>query len=433
MSFFEVSVLLADAVKRSQAVYLYCEPEVLDFTAQDSKAELVICCAEGSEMRISLDPKNLPFLWSNLRRSVFSKGRKVFCWNVKNLFSYFRYHGRKDFDVDAAVIDLKVLEAYLGHRHKRPTSLGEALVRAKSLFQFSTWEKILGIYRRVHLPLIKKVLPAVETAGLNDRRIENVVYPYYEIEGQDNGRLGSRGEYKQSFLPHTLGPEDKENLIPRQLGEIFLYYDFRHMEVSMLAWLSKDKLLGELVQTPDVYLAIYEKVFGEKGERSVAKKLFLPVIYGQGAEALSEKIGITHEAAQKAVYRIRELFPDAIAFVEKVQDQAKADGKAEDFFGRWRYFPEKEYRARNFSVQAPAALVCFEKLIRLHQVLLDQPARVVYHVYDGYAVTATAKQWSKVHLAIREVLESDCELAPGLRLSISVKGGRNQNDLKRIG
>src|SRR6516225_9448498 len=120
MSFMQAATMLADVAK-GQTVYVYTHPEVLDFTVA-GKAELVICGQEGTEVRLGFDKDNVLVVWTMLQASVFGPGRKLIGWNLKNLFSYLRYHGSKDFKVEAALIDLKIIESYLGLSKPVPES-----------------------------------------------------------------------------------------------------------------------------------------------------------------------------------------------------------------------------------------------------------------------------------------------------------------------
>ena len=124
------------------------------------------------------------------------------------------------------------------------------------------------------------------------------------------------------------------------------------MEVFMLAWLSKDPLLLELCNTSDVYLALYEKIIGKKvdeNSREMAKKFFLPVIYGQSSYGLGKRLGVSTDVSNEIVSRINASFPVALSFIEESHKQLVENGYAKNIFGKRRYFQEgEEYLVKNF-------------------------------------------------------------------------------------
>jgi DNA polymerase I-like protein with 3'-5' exonuclease and polymerase domains len=51
--------------------------------------------------------------------------------------------------------------------------------------------------------------------------------------------------------------------------------------------------------------------------------MFLPVIYGQSAQALGHRLKVALPTAEKIVTRIRELFPTALAYTRAVHRTSK--------------------------------------------------------------------------------------------------------------
>lgn len=417
-----------------QTVFLRTQPDILDFTDKTSFAELIFYCGK-QEIKISVTDDSLPIILEMLKLTVFSKGNKILCWDWKSLATYVLGKTNKSFHVDAAIIDLKIIESYLGFKKKvSPTSLLEALNRLKSVMPY--WKEIETVYKKVHLPLSTVVLPHLETTAILDKNLNERVYAHYEIDGQDNGRLRCSGVFSHNYVPHAMKPETRQSLLPRSYDELFMLFDFKGMEVFMLACMSQDPLLQELCSTSDVYTSLFEKITNQKSsgknDRDLAKKFFLPVIYGQSAYGLSHRCGVALDVAENIVDRINSLFPIALKFVESYQLQLGQNGYAKDIFGKRRTFDEgKEYSVRNFSIQAPSAVICLEKLSHLYFALKNK-SDIVYTVHDGYVVYATKENWKKIYKIGTEVLRSESELCPGLRLRVACRAGRNLDDLKPL-
>lgn len=426
--------LLAETI--GQNVFIRFSPDVFDFTNKDLQPELHFHLQNGKEFSIFLTDENIHQVLSMLRLSVFAKGSKILVWDWKNLASYILAKTGKNYIIDGSIIDLKIIESYVGRNFKCPRNLIEALNRLKDLITSGIWKEIESIYKKLHIPLITTVIPHLESVGIMDFQKNGLVYAHYEINGQDNGRLRCDKSFSNGFVPHAMTPEMRNFLKPRSHDELFMYFDFKAQEVFTLAWLSQDKLLLELCEQKDVYQAIFDKLLDDKisvsDPRNLVKKFFLPVIYGQSAYALSQRCGLSQAVAEMIIHRINTLFPSVSTFIEGYLKQVQDCGYAKDIFGKRRFFEAgKEYLVRNFAVQAPSAIVCLEKLINLYFALRDK-SDLAYTVHDGYIVYATKENWKSVFNTGCEILSSESEFCPGLKLEVTVKAGRNLNELRSI-
>jgi DNA polymerase I-like protein with 3'-5' exonuclease and polymerase domains len=202
------------------------------------------------------------------------------------------------------------------------------------------------------------------------------------------------------------------------------------MEVSMLQWLSQDEELGKILKK-DVYEEIYKVVTGILDEpaeqsRSTAKQFFLPVYYGLGATGLAESLGISFTAAQSIINSMKMNFNKSFEWIEDQQERAKT-GVAVDYFGRTRAVGDDHYKARHFSVAAPAALVCMEKLIELHNLL---PNNLIMSVHDGYYFAANRSNFGAIVRAVEGTLEAESKFCPGLRLKTKCTVGKSLSGMK---
>lgn len=414
----EIREILSENLE--QNFFISFVPEIMDFT-DEVNPEIKLQFQNGRSYTIILE-KDLPLIIEMLKLSIFAKNKKVLTWNWKNFISYLLAKTGKLYTIEGTIIDLKILESYSGIKKKVPKTLVEALNRLKTVVS-TTWKEIEPVYKNLHIPLITTVIPKLEVVGILSKPENNKVYAYYEIDGQDNGRLKCHKAYKAGFVPHVLRAEEKNNLLPRQ-DEFFMFFDFKAMEVYILAWLSKDPLLNELCQKKDVYLEIYERIYDKKGEekdRILAKNIFLPVIYGKRDDPL-------------IVDKIHKLFPVALDYVTKSEmvQEKQLDVYAKDFFGKRRYFGVgEEYLIRNFLIQSPASVVCLEKLVQLYYSLKEK-TDIVISVHDGYFLYANKDNWQEIYKIGKDVLTDESKFCPGLKLSVVCRGGRNLNNLKLI-
>jgi hypothetical protein len=431
---------LAQAISSIEGsnILVRCNPEILDFTNKDAQNELILSGQGGREVNFLLNDETLPAILGMLVASLFEADNKIIAWNWKSFASYVLGKTGKLLKVKASIIDLKVLESYVGIKNVAPKTLGEAMQRLKFLITGGLWREVESIYKNIHLPLSTSVLTHLEAIGILDTERGFKAHACYEIDGQQNGRLKCTEAFKRGFVPHAMTPALRESLKPLTFEQIFMSFDFRGMEVFVLAHLSKDENLLDLCKQKDIYTALYEKLTGKvsdrKEDRDFAKKAFLPVIYGMSAYALSQGCGVAIDVAEMVVERIGSLFPAAFAFVSQYESQVKQHGYAKDVFGKRRggFKEGKEYLARNFAVQSPAATICAEKLIDLHFALHGK-ADIAYTIHDGYVVYATKDNWKQIYKICTDILTAESILCPGLRMKVSCRAGRNLNDLKPIG
>ena len=76
-------------------------------------------------------------------------------------------------------------------------------------------------------------------------------------------------------------------------------------------------------------------------------------------------------------------------------------------------------------------MICLEKLVKLYFKLKNK-TDIAYTIHDGYVVYANKENWKNIFKMGHDVLSEDSEFCPGLKLKVSVKAGRNLNDLKTI-
>ena len=432
MNFSNLAEILSK--KTDGKVYVHFSTDYLDFTNKEFVAEMFLSFSD-EELKIILTQDNLTLVVSMLQLSVWGENFKIICWDWKGFCSYFLNKTGKTLVVSGTIIDLKIIESYCGKKLESPKNLKDALVRLKDLVISGSWSDVEVFYKKVHLPLMTRTIPALENSGIIDVLSGKKLHAYYEIEGQENGRLRSANVFSQGFVPHTMSPEIRDNLKPRDQDELFLVFDFKSMEVFMLANCSKDPLLLELCKEKDVYESLYSKIIdenSEKKDRNLVKKIFLPVIYGQTAKSLHNIHGFALDVCESIVERIDKLFPTAMRYVGSYVQTLETQNFAKDIFNRKRYFEAgKEFAVRNFSIQAPSALICLEKLNHLY-FALKGVADIAYSLHDGYAVYATKDNWKKVYKLSYEALSSESDICENLRLRVACRGGRNLNDLKPL-
>lgn len=431
MNSISMALELKRLLSSGRNFFMKLQPEVFDFTRSDFVGELVFF-SFTEELHFKVSNKDLISLLGHLNAALFGeKDLSIIGWNIKNLASFVKFHTKATMEWECKCLDLKLVEAFLGVSEGCPANLAEALVRVKKIMADENWPKAKQIWQKIYTPLVFDVIPYLETQGIYNIQDRKALYSYYEIEGATNGRLKCSKEYRHSFVPHSIGPEQRELFRPKGVDELFMYLDYQHYEISMLQWLSNDDRLGQIIDLDeDFYTVVFKLVSGTvcdtEKKRDMCKNFILPIIYGASAGSLASRLSISQKTAESIVDRVHKLFPASLRWIKNFQDSVNTVGT--DYLGRKRYFDEIS-PIKNFAVQAPAALVSLEKLIVLYNKLRGY-ARVACHIHDGYILYVSKAAVKTVADMAKEVLEQDSELCPGLKLRSSCKTGSTLAELR---
>lgn len=417
-------------------VYFSIDPEVPDFTLL--KPFIVRLFSNTHQLEFEVNPDNFLSIVGILDSTIFDKTRvdRLYVWNFKAFCSYFYFVSQRYLSPTNSIIDLKLIENFLNIRQASPKNLIEYVNRIKLAVKYKNWQ---SIYKQIHLPLALRVLPSMETYPLLNDQSKRSEYPYYEIEGQLNGRMNCLRKLSKSYLPHNMGPDVKAVLKPRGYGTRFMCSDFRHCEVTVLQWLSQDQVLKQVLDSgQDLHNSIYEIITGDKcnsdSKRNLSKKMFLPVMFGCGPNGLASNLSISPSVAADLINRIKTKFATSWDWMQQKQEQAKA-GEIQDYFGRPRLFDQQEsYLARNFSVQGVAATACQEKLIDLFAALnaMDEKSRayLAFSVHDGFGMICQIKAAHETYKLVKNICETESKLCPGLKMKVEIKFGAKLDQMK---
>lgn len=417
-----------------QDVYIFAD--ALDFTNEESSPKIIVK-AKGASFSIPI-PKSRKELYEfcgSIKDILCNPDVIVISWGIKDFISYILAKTGQMLKF-GTILDLKILESYLGTKEQLdpPETFVEAQNRLKVIIGNKHWEDLKPIYSRIYLPLITRVVPEIESIGVINRRRQKRVHAHYDIAGQINGRMRCSEILKESFNPHSITRTERPVLSPPSPDDVFLCLDYKHMEVSVLQWLSSDPLLGQILDSGvDCYRGIWQQLTSLEctdQTRNACKSLFLPVVFGMGAGTLSKRLDIGLNVAERLISRIYVKFETAIQWIKRQVELVKNDIATDVFYRHRKVSKNEQYKIRNFVIQSPAALFCLSKLVKLHKEL-EGKARIGFHVHDEYVLYARKHDRRRLAKLAIEVLESESSLFPGMKLSVSCKIGENLIDLTK--
>lgn len=238
------------------------------------------------------------------------------------------------------------------------------------------------------------------------------------IRSEDGKRI------RQAFLP-------KENWT-------LISADWSQIELRVLAHFSKDpRLVAAFRDETDLHRVTAAELFdvaeadvtGE--QRNVGKTVNFATIYGQGATALGQQLGLTRNEAKKMIDRYFKLYAGVRTWLDETVAAAHENGYVSTILGRKRYIPELssnnfsdraygERIAANTPIQGSAADICKLAMLEINRRFhtADFEAKMILQIHDELLFEAPPNEVSEVTDVVRQCMETPCELDVPLKVDI---------------
>jgi len=241
------------------------------------------------------------------------------------------------------------------------------------------------------------------------------VHTSYRTDRVETGRLASQGPNMQN-MPRKPEPDDKypippelnikQQFVSRFPGGSIMEADAGQAEIRIAAHESKDRaLLAALTSGLDVHTAMCAQFHNKPAsqvtplERTHGKRQTFLVLYGGGANTLSEQLGIPKHVAKEMLDQFFRTYPELDAYIKQTKLLVKRDLYSESMFGYRRRFrkptrwdsPEGwhiERQAWNHKVQNAAAVVTFVAMLDLQRMMSEAhvQSQIVMQVHDSIVV-----------------------------------------------
>jgi len=226
---------------------------------------------------------------------------------------------------------------------------------------FLDWKKVIAV---------QKSIQSYADLSFNDR-----LYPSFNITGTRTGRISCSSPNLQNISKDRKGLPSVRTLFRPNSGESLVSIDYQQQEIRMLAILSQDENLLNLVkQGVDMHTVMGKQMFRKdeitKEERDQTKAINFGIIYGLSISAVAFKIGSDVEYADNLVNTFYENFPDVKVFMDNIRDEADQMGGITLFTGRkWECLPGAAYQAVNAVIQGSCAELTGLAVIRVSNYL----------------------------------------------------------------
>ncbi len=332
----------------------------------------------------------------------------------------------------------------------------------------STAASELEKMRALH-PIIEYILQYRELAKLQNTYIDALpllidgktgrVHTSFNQTVTSTGRLSSSNPNLQNIpIRSKLGREIRKCFIAEK-GYTLLAVDYSQVELRIIASLAKDdKMIEAFKQGKDIHTITAAEIHGipleevTKDMRRAAKEINFGVIYGMGAQGLSESAGIPYGEAQDFIDRYFSAYPSIRVFLDETIRFGKKHGYTETLLGRRRYLPEltshipyiraaAERMAINMPVQGSAAdymklamIAVFDRVLKeINDGIYDiqkKPVRMTIQVHDELVFEVKNNILEDVARRLKKEMEGVASLA--VPLLVECSSGKNWGELFKM-
>ncbi|CAD7286380.1 DNA polymerase I [Campylobacter suis] len=335
--------------------------------------------------------------------------------------------------------------------------LGEVLferlklpVKKKTKTGYSTDESVLNELINEH-PVIEKLLEYRELYKLVSTYCEPLlslarkdessrIYTSFLQTGTSTGRLSSKNPNLQNIPARGRLAKDVRSAFIARDGFSLVGLDYSQIELRLLAHFSRDTaLLDAFKNDEDIHTRTAISIFGSTDEqkRAVAKSINFGLIYGMGANKLSDQIDISRAEAKEYIERYFRAFPSIKGFLESLKISAKNDGFITTLIGRKRFFnfsnaspmqvAMQEREAVNTKFQGSAADLIKMAMVKI-SAITDERAKMLLQIHDELIFEVKDEYAQEFAEHARQIMQNIYTLNVPLKCSLNI--AKNWGELK---
>ncbi|MBN1292297.1 MAG: DNA polymerase I [Candidatus Latescibacteria bacterium] len=257
------------------------------------------------------------------------------------------------------------------------------------------------------------------------------VHTSYNQAVAATGRLSSSDPNLQNIPIRTeLGRNIRKAFIAPP-GYLILSADYSQIELRIMAHMSGDPVLTEAFKNgEDVHRKTASILFGmfpemvSDDQRRQAKTINFGVMYGMGAYALSEQLGISRNEAKAFIDNYFRIHTGVKAFIEQTVAEAEKNDYVTTLLNRKRYVPDihssnhnvAEFAKRtaiNTPIQGSAADLIKVSMINLSNRLRKEhpDTYMILQVHDELVFEVPEAKLAKVTAIVKETMEGAMKLS----------------------
>ena len=245
------------------------------------------------------------------------------------------------------------------------------------------------------------------------------------------GRLSSTEPNLQNIPTRTELGSQMRRMFVAAPGNVLVDADYSQIELRLLAHISGDEAMCRAFRSgEDFHTLTAARVFHVEPQdvtpemRRRAKAVNFGVVYGISPFSLSQDIGVTVAEAKEYMERYFQTYTGVRAYMDRIVEQARADGYVETLMHRRRALPELkssnhnlrafgERVALNMPIQGTAADLMKLAMVRVERRLANEglAAQLIMQVHDELIVECPEDEAARVQALLEEEMSGVMTLA----------------------
>jgi DNA polymerase-1 len=304
---------------------------------------------------------------------------------------------------------------------------------------YSTSVEVLEQLRSSH-PMIQMILDWRALSKIQSTYVKGLqaavhadgkIHTRYQQTLTQTGRLSSVDPNMQNIPARDLGKQVRRAFVPSHEGWVIFSSDYSQIELRVLAHISGDANMQEAFKEGrDIHANTAMKIFGLKDASEVtpdmrrqAKATNFGIVYGISDFGLAKNIGITRQQAKQFIEGYFAQYPQVHDYMDKMVQQASAQGYVETLFHRRRYLHDinsrnfnlrsfAERTAMNTPIQGSAADIIKIAMVRMQKALAEKhlQAKMLLQVHDELIFEAPASELPELEKLVPQVMDSAVKL-----------------------
>lgn len=314
-----------------------------------------------------------------------------------------------------------------------------------------------------HRTLTKLKSTYVDALPLLVRPDTHRVHTDFNQVSTSTGRLSSSHPNLQNIPIRTAFSRQIRKAFIPEPGWLLAAADYSQIELRILTHLTQEPILVETYQKGEDVHSLTARLLFEKEtvtaeERRLGKVINFGVIYGMGAQRFARESGASTSDAKVFIERFNQRYPKVFSYLQKMQQEAIAQGYVTTIKGRRRYFnftsdsirrlhgknpndinldklkTRDQYDAQllraaaNAPIQGSSADIIKIAMVKLHEVLKNHRARLLLQVHDELVFEVHPDDWQALQPQIKAEMESAVSLT--IPLLVEVRAGQNWMETK---
>jgi DNA polymerase-1 len=328
----------------------------------------------------------------------------------------------------ASPVQLRDALVEMGVPLYRKTQTGELSTAAFALAEFEDQFpvlKALGEWRQANKMLGTYIGP------MSGREIVHT--SFWQI-GAKTGRMSCSRPNMQNLPARAEAGDTKlrEVFIPRE-GYCFLVCDFDSIEVRGLAhYLNSPEYTQLIEEGLDPHAWMAAQVYGGVPEdyakdgpnahiRTECKNVLFAIVYGAGANRVSDMLRISKDEARDLIGRIKRALPRYFDLKARVDRKIRGTGYVTTIGGRKACVArDKSYVGVNALIQGSAADLFKGAILAVDHVLPNYDAHMVLYVHDEIVVECPTHNAEACLADVIAAMETSYDLKPSLKVTGSI-------------